>query len=134
MNISLTDASKGDRLFLPIYHDKGWKCYVNDRETEIDTFLTGGMVIPLAEGDNDIRLVFYPKGYKTGILCSVLGLVLFTILYGFSMIKWNRLQISNRFITNCTVGIWAIFMIAYYIVPILFLIRFLVIVMLNLVH
>ncbi|MGN1151804.1 MAG: YfhO family protein, partial [Lachnospiraceae bacterium] len=55
MNISLTDASKGDRLFLPIYHDKGWKCYVNDREAETDTFLTGGMVIPLAEGDNVIR-------------------------------------------------------------------------------
>ena len=133
MNISLTDASKGDRLFLPIYHDKGWKCYVNDRETEIDTFLTGGMVIPLAEGDNDIRLVFYPKGFKMGILCSILGIVLFTILYGFSMIKWNRLQISDRFITNCTVGIWAIFMIAYYIVPILFLIRFLVMTIVGLI-
>lgn len=134
MNINLTDASEGDRLFLPIYHDKGWKCYVNDREIEIDTFLTGSMVIPLAEGDNDIRLVFYPKGFKVGMLCSILGIVLFTILYGFSMIKWNGLQISNRFITNCTVGIWAIFMITYYIAPILFLIWFLVIVMLNLLH
>lgn len=126
MNISLTDASKGDRLFLPIYHDKGWKCYVNDREAETDTFLTGGMVIPLAEGDNVIRLVFYPKGFKMGILCSVLGIVLFTILYGFSMIKWSRLQINNRFVVNCTLGIWAIFMIVYYLLPILFLIRFLV--------
>lgn len=134
MNINLTDASEGDRLFLPIYHDRGWRCYVNDREIEIDTFLTGSMVIPLAEGDNDIRLVFYPKGLKEGILCSVLGIILFTILYGFSMIKWSRLQISNRFITNCTVGIWAIFMITYYIVPILFLIWFLVIVMLNLLY
>lgn len=134
MNINLTDASEGDRLFLSIYHDRGWRCYVNDREIEIDTFLTGSMVIPLAEGDNDIRLVFYPKGLKEGILCSVLGIILFTILYGFSMIKWSRLQISNRFITNCTVGIWAIFMITYYIVPILFLIWFLVIVMLNLLY
>lgn len=134
MNISLTDAAEGDRLFLPVYHDRGWKCYVNDREAEIDTFLSGSMVIPLAEGDNDIRLVFYPKGFKVGILCSVLGIVLFTILYGFSMIKWNRLQSGNRFVTNGTLGIWVIFMIAYYIVPILFLIRFLVITMLDLVH
>lgn len=134
MNINLTDASEGDRLFLPIYHDKGWKCYVNDREIEIDTFLTGSMVIPLAEGDNDIRLVFYPKGFKVGMLCSILGIVLFTILYGFSMIKWNRLQTGNRFVTNCTIGVWAIFVIGYYIVPILFLIWFLVIVMLNLLH
>ena len=134
MNISLTDASEGDRLFLPVYHDQGWKCYVNDGETEIDTFLTGGMVIPLVEGDNDIRLVFYPRGFKLGILCSVLGIVLFTILYGFSMIKWSRLQIGNRFVTKCIIGVWAIFVIGYYVVPMLFLIRFLVIAMLDLVH
>ena len=133
MNISLTDASEGDRLFLPVYHDQGWKCYVNDEETEIETFLTGGMVIPLSEGNNDIRLVFYPRGFKPGILCSVLGIVLFTILYGFSMIKWSGLQAGNRFIIGCTVGIWAIFIIGYYIVPILFMIRFLVTAMLNLV-
>ena len=133
MNISLTDASEGDRLFLTVYHDQGWKCYVNDEETELETFLTGGMVIPLSEGDNDIRLVFYPRGFKPGILCSVLGIVLFTILYGFSMIKWSGLQAGNRFIIGCTVGIWAIFIIGYYIVPILFMIRFLVTAMLNLV-
>ena len=134
MNISLSDASEGDRLFLPVYHDKGWKCYVNNEETELDTFLTGGMVIPLVEGDNDIRLVFYPRGFKLGILCSVLGIVLFTILYGFSMIKWSRLQIGNRFVTKCIIGVWAIFVIGYYVVPMLFLIRFLVIAMLDLVH
>ncbi len=121
MNINLTDAAEGDRLFLPIYRDQGWKCYVNDRETEMDTFLTGSMVISLEEGDNDIRLVFYPKGFKLGILCSVLGIVLFTILYGFSMIKWSRLYFEIRAITNSVFCIWIVFIFVYYLVPILFL-------------
>lgn len=126
MSISLTDAKEGDRLFLPVYHDKGWKCYVNEQEVEPDTFLTGSMVIPVEEGDNDIRLVFYPQGFLLGILCSICGIVLFTILYGFSMIKWSGFYRSNRIINGCTLGIWAVFIIVYYLVPIVFLILFMI--------
>ena len=101
-------------------------CYVNEQEVEPDTFLTGSMVIPLEEGDNDIRLIFYPQGFRRGILCSVCGIVLFTILYGFSMIKWSGFYRSNRIINGCTLGIWAVFIIVYYLVPIVFLILFMI--------
>lgn len=126
LTADLTDAAEGDRLFLPIYHDAGWTCKVNDRSVIIETFLSGGMVIPLAQGDNRIELVYCPPGFKPGVLCSVLGGIFWLILWKKPAWEARVSAKTERAAGYLILAAWGGFMIVFYGMPIVFLMRFLV--------
>lgn len=126
LRASLEVDDEGERLFLPIYHDEGWKCWVNGESVNIDTFLSGGMVIPLVKGENHISLRYYPSGFKLGILCSFLGGILLIVHWRLSVLGFaitEKLQWpAGYFILT----VWGILMVVFYLLPVIFLVKFVI--------
>lgn len=75
MSLCMEGAGEGTYLFLPLYADEGWHCSVNGKKTRIETAAGACMAIPLTAGKNEIRLVFWPVGWKPGIAAAMAGAV-----------------------------------------------------------
>lgn len=121
LKAQLTGAAEGQRLFLPVYNDAGWECKVNGEPVETETFLTGGMCIPLAGGDNVISLRYWPPGMKAGIVCSLLGIVLCVVFY-----RLSADRLSGRMAGYLVLGVWGALMVVFYVLPVIFLVKFVV--------
>lgn len=126
LEASLTDAAEGEKLFLPVYHDDGWNCKVNGVKAEIETFLSGGMLIPLMEGYNKIELQYSPPGLKAGILCSLLSGIILLVLWKLPVWERQIFEKSNRAAGYLLLLVWGSFMIVFYLLPMVFFVRFLV--------
>lgn len=142
LKAQLTGAAEGQRLFLPVYNDAGWECKVNGNPVETETYLTGGMCIPLVGGDNVISLRYWPPGMKTGIMCSLLGLVLCAVFYRLSTDKTavtdrseqlihqvrsrGKCRNVNRTAGYLVLGVWGALMVLFYVLPVIFLVKFVV--------
>lgn len=63
-------------LFLPIPNNSGWKVIVNGVKKETISVNGGFLGIELEAGDSDIQLYFVTPGLKTGLLISVISLLL----------------------------------------------------------
>lgn len=126
LRASLEVDDEGERLFLPIYHDEGWECWVNGKSVNIDTFLSGGMVIPLVKGENHISLRYYPSGLKLGILCSFLGGVLFIAFWRLPVLGTAMTEHFQRITSYLVLTVLGVLLAVLYLLPLAFLIRFLV--------
>ncbi len=79
-------SADGEKLlvFSEIYYPAGWKCYVDNKETDYfrADYVLRSMVVP--GGDHEIKFVFRPSSYFTGnkvSLASSLLLILLTAGY-----------------------------------------------------
>lgn len=71
---TVTADEEGRWLFLPLTYDSGWSCRVNGKKTEPVRSLGAFTAIPLAQGKNEIRLSYLPKGFSIGALVSLVSL------------------------------------------------------------
>lgn len=124
--LSMDVLEKDNFLFLPIYADKGWKCTVNGEHVKIKNVLGYCMAIPVERGHNEIQLIFYPVGLKTGILLTCIGIVLGVFLFirrGAGM----RMELFNSAVLWCIVEcIYALLLIVFYIIPVIYFILFII--------
>lgn len=74
MSLTMEGGTAGSYLFLPLYADEGWQCRVNGKKTGIETVAGACMAIPLEDGKNEIRLVFWPVGWKLGVAAACVGI------------------------------------------------------------
>lgn len=74
-----TTAQKGEKLFLAIPVNDGWKIKVNDKEVTAEQVADSLMGITLEEGENVIELSYHVPGLKQGICVSFVGIVLLGI-------------------------------------------------------
>ena len=74
-------SQDNEYLYLAVPWDSGFKAYLNGKKTELykvnDTFCA----VKLENGHNNIRLVFYPEGFKVSFIIFTLGILMsvFTI-------------------------------------------------------
>ena len=68
----------GDKrtALIPISYSPGWKAYVNGKKIAPSDFNGLFMTLPLAEGENSVRLVFSPPGLNIGMVISFLALLM----------------------------------------------------------
>lgn len=86
-------SSGGERLaiFSEIYYPRGWKSYVDGKESSHfrADYVLRAMVVP--EGEHEIRFVFDPDSYKTGNRVSLASSILLILLaagyFGMKLIK-----------------------------------------------
>lgn len=71
------NLEKESLVFFSVPYDEGFTAYVNGAQTDIDEVFGGLMAIRVPQGDNEIRFEYETKGFGTGILLTLSGIVIF---------------------------------------------------------
>ena len=121
LHISFENAEEGDHLFLPLYHDGGWRCTVNGRRISIEEFADYFILIPLQKEDNEIVLSFMPTGLIPGMILTLSGILLLIIVYRNPIGKER--EAANRILFILDEAVFGILILILYIIPVCFLIR-----------
>ena len=75
------DAGNGGTLATSIAYDEGWKVYVDGQEKRTDNLIDEAMIsIPLEAGVHEIEMKFMPQGFLTGLLLTILAILLLAAL------------------------------------------------------
>lgn len=74
------DAGDGGLLFTSVPYDEGYTVYVDDKETEYLSVNDGFIAVPLSEGEHSIEMVYYPPGLNAGMLITLFGWLVFTLM------------------------------------------------------
>lgn len=61
-------------------YTKGWKAYVDEKQVDTIRVNTALIGIPIEEGEHEIRLEYEVPYLKLGIICTGIGMILFSIL------------------------------------------------------
>lgn len=69
------------KLVISIPYEEGFTLYVDGKKTEIETFADTMIAVTLPEGEHTIKLKFFPKGFKGGIVVSILSCCLWGFLF-----------------------------------------------------
>jgi uncharacterized membrane protein YfhO len=88
------DASKNIMLFLSIPYDKGWKCLVDGKQSELHLTNIGFMGVYINKGNHEIELVFEPEYFTVGFIVLGVSYLLLIFLFIFR----NKINLfSNKF-------------------------------------
>ena len=96
--MTYSSDSKTDKfaVFSEIYYPKGWKAYIDEKETPIlkTNYVLRGLQIPA--GKHTIKFIFKPETIAKGNKLSMIGSILFyiAVLGGFlwSILVWMKKQ------------------------------------------
>jgi uncharacterized membrane protein YfhO len=94
---SSNNSRNGFGVFSEIFYDRGWKAFIDNKETPIAkvNYVLRGLSIPA--GQHKIEFKFDPPVYKTGsrvtAVCQVLLLIL---LIGSFIMDWRRKKTSQQ--------------------------------------
>lgn len=83
IKVNVTGASSDQKLFLSVPYDKGWTVTRNGKKIEVtDDMLVGDCLysISLVDGDNDIELIYHVQGLNTGIIISLISILIIIVL------------------------------------------------------
>ncbi|MBO7565052.1 MAG: YfhO family protein [Clostridiales bacterium] len=71
------DASEDELLLITAPYEKGWKAYVDGKETEIIAYQDALLSVDPGAGSHHVELRFTPPGWNAGLVASGLGLLIF---------------------------------------------------------
>ena len=72
-----TDTTEDKGILITAPYEKGWKAYVDGKETDIIAYQDALLYVPVSAGAHKVELRFTPPGWKAGILASGFGVVVF---------------------------------------------------------
>ena len=61
-------------MYTSIPYYKGFKVYVDGKQTEITKIGDALIGVKLQKGEHDIRITYFPYGLKLGIILSIFGI------------------------------------------------------------
>ena len=70
-----TDTTEDKGILITAPYEKGWKAYVDGKETDIIAYQDALLYVPVSAGAHKVELCFTPPGWKAGLLASGLGVV-----------------------------------------------------------
>ena len=76
VRMTYREKEKGD-IFLTIPYDKGWSAKVDGKKVAVSKAQSGFMKVSVPAGSHRLELKFFPNGLKEGIICFILGILLF---------------------------------------------------------
>lgn len=72
-------SEKENLLFFSVPYDEGWTAYVNGEETEIEKVNVGFMAVKIGKGQNKVEFKYKTPMMKSGIIISIIALVILII-------------------------------------------------------
>ena len=73
-------------MFTTISYDEGWSVYVDDKKVETKKVLDAFLAFDIDKGKHEIKLVYYPKGMRLGVLITIISLGVL-LIYNFKINK-----------------------------------------------
>ena len=73
-------AQEDGLFYTSISYTKGWKAYVDGKETEITPVGNAMLAFPLDKGEHHIELKYIPEGFIPGVICTLLAIAIFIAL------------------------------------------------------
>ncbi len=73
---SSISLKKDNLVFFGVPYDRGWTATVNGKIVQIENVDNGLMAVPAKQGNNVIRFTYLPQGLKSGIVISVVSIIL----------------------------------------------------------
>ena len=67
-------GNAGEYLLIPVRFDEGWSCRVNGKKAELTGLMDVFTLIPLEDGNNEIKMTWWPQGFFAGLLLTLLAL------------------------------------------------------------
>ena len=102
INYESAAAASQFAVFSEIYYPKGWKAYIDEKETPIVkvNYLLRGLVVPA--GNHKIRFEFKPESYALGNKLSLIsGIISYLLLFVSIFLLWkNRMKNQNSYKEN----------------------------------
>jgi Bacterial membrane protein YfhO len=83
LEYTCNNSSNGFAVFSEVYYNKGWKAYIDDKESPIvkTNYVLRGLSVPA--GNHKIRFEFKPESFYTGLKISiVMSIILWLIVLG----------------------------------------------------
>lgn len=77
-------AQNSTNLFLSIPYDEGWSAKVDGKKVNVEK-LGGFIGLPIDKGEHSVSLTYYPRGFISGSIISILSLISFLTFY-----LWRR--------------------------------------------
>ncbi|MBP8968131.1 MAG: YfhO family protein [Lachnospiraceae bacterium] len=75
-----TDSERDLVVTLP--YERGYNISVNGEKAEYDSYRDTFLVLHLDEGNNEIKINYIPHGFKTGLVLSLIGVILSVVVLG----------------------------------------------------
>ena len=66
-------------IFTSLSYDEGYRVYVDGKKTNTKKLLDAYLGFDIKEGNHDIKIVYYPKYLKEGIIISSISLIVLII-------------------------------------------------------
>nr|WP_231852565.1 YfhO family protein [Streptococcus sp. DD13] len=86
-------SDKKRSILYTIPFDKGWSARLNGTPVPITAAQTGFMKVDIPKGKGEVVLTFIPEGFKTGLLLSMSGIVLFV---GYHLLRKKKSRLKRR--------------------------------------
>ena len=83
-------VSSDKTLFTSIAYDDGWSIYIDGKKVKTKKIADSYLSALIPKGKHTVKLIFYPKGMKEGIMISFVSLVIFVLYYLFTNNKVNK--------------------------------------------
>lgn len=74
------DASSAKTLFLSIPYDKGWTATIDGKPVATSSYKDTFLSIAIPEGKHTVRLSYTPSGFHSGLLLSLISIVLLILV------------------------------------------------------
>lgn len=87
-----SDYTNDKLVYFSVPHDRGWKAYINSKETEILTLNGGMMGIIVPAGHSEIEFRFTTPGLFEGIIISIFSLLILLIVSLVYRRKYNTVN------------------------------------------
>lgn len=82
-SLSGTISTENDGyLVLSVPYETGWDLLVDGNKAEYEKFADAMIAIPLNKGTHSISLCYRIHGWKVGLCCSIISILVFILLYG----------------------------------------------------
>lgn len=88
------DLGEAAYVCYSVPYERGWKAEVDGKETIVTEGMGGLLLVPIEEGEHDVRIVYTAPGSRAGALISLVCLM-GVMIYAFRCVKKKPFQVAG---------------------------------------